>query len=105
VHVCVGPAPAGRPVTGGAFRRYDDDTAELKRIWTDSGHRRRGYATGAAGRARSRDRQARLSPGLAGHRSPEAEALYESVGRKAADDSDLVARGITYLRPFQKQVP
>jgi predicted GNAT family acetyltransferase len=45
VHVCVGPAPAGRPVTGGAFRRYDDDTAELKRIWTDSGHRRRGYAT------------------------------------------------------------
>ena len=26
----------GVPVTGGAFRRFDDDTAELKRIWTDS---------------------------------------------------------------------
>ncbi|HTY26900.1 MAG TPA: GNAT family N-acetyltransferase, partial [Mycobacterium sp.] len=33
-----------RPVTGGAFRRFDADTAELKRIWTDSNHRRRGYA-------------------------------------------------------------
>ena len=30
--------------TGGAFRRFDDATAELKRIWTDSRHRRRGRA-------------------------------------------------------------
>src|SRR5579875_517550 len=35
----------GVPVTGGAFRRYDADTAELKRIWTDRAHRRRGYAS------------------------------------------------------------
>ena len=34
----------GHPVTGGAFRRFDDTTAELKRIWTDSRHRRRGHA-------------------------------------------------------------
>ena len=34
------------PVTGGAFRRFDDETAELKRIWTDSGHRRRGLRAG-----------------------------------------------------------
>src|ERR1700751_4884834 len=34
----------GVPVTGGAFRRFDADTAELKRIWTDRAHRRRGYA-------------------------------------------------------------
>ena len=33
----------GVPVTGGAFRRFDDRTAELKRIWTDSAHRRRGH--------------------------------------------------------------
>ncbi|GAB4976391.1 hypothetical protein MAHJHV57_50180 [Mycobacterium avium subsp. hominissuis] len=26
----------GVPVTGGAFRRYDAETAELKRIWTDA---------------------------------------------------------------------
>ena len=30
----------GRPVTGGAFQRFDDETAELKRIWTASGYRR-----------------------------------------------------------------
>ena len=34
----------GVPVTGGAFRRFDADTVEFKRIWTDSGCRRRGYA-------------------------------------------------------------
>ena len=33
-----------QPVTGGAFRRFDDETAELKRIWTDSRYRRQGYA-------------------------------------------------------------
>src|ERR1700745_588316 len=32
------------PVTGGAFRRLDADTADLKRIWTDRAHRRCGYA-------------------------------------------------------------
>ncbi|MFC7511934.1 GNAT family N-acetyltransferase [Streptomyces thermocarboxydus] len=31
----------GEPVAGGAFRRYDPHTAELKRIWTHSAHRRR----------------------------------------------------------------
>src|SRR5262249_20754017 len=34
----------GVPVTGGAFKRFDTETAELKRIWTDRAHRRRGYA-------------------------------------------------------------
>ena len=38
------PPPHGQPVTGGAFRRFDDATAELKRIWTDSRHRRLGHA-------------------------------------------------------------
>src|SRR6202020_3332970 len=34
----------GIPVTGGAFARFDVETAELKRIWTDRAHRRRGFA-------------------------------------------------------------
>src|SRR5689334_4656936 len=33
----------GQPVTGGAFQRFDADTAELKRIWTDSRFRQRGF--------------------------------------------------------------
>jgi GNAT superfamily N-acetyltransferase len=32
------------PVTGGAFCRFDADTAELKRIWTGRRYRRRGHA-------------------------------------------------------------
>lgn len=32
---------AGEAIAGGAFMRHDDQTAELKRIWTHSQHRRR----------------------------------------------------------------
>ncbi|KOV79239.1 GNAT family N-acetyltransferase [Nocardia sp. NRRL S-836] len=35
---------AGEAVAGGAFKRFDDETAELKRIWTHERHRRRGLA-------------------------------------------------------------
>ncbi|KOX28037.1 acetyltransferase [Saccharothrix sp. NRRL B-16348] len=34
----------GEAVAGGAFMRHDEHTAELKRIWTHSRHRRRGFA-------------------------------------------------------------
>lgn len=95
-----------RPVTGGAFRRYDELTAELKRIWTNSAHRRRGYATAllAALEAEIVEHGYRRIWLATGHRQPEAEALYESVGYSRADDSKLAARGITYLRPFEKKL-
>lgn len=71
-----------RAVTGGAFRRFDAETAELKRIWTDSGHRQRGYAKAllaeleAAIAARGYHRIYLTT----GDRQPEAEALYSSTG-------------------------
>ncbi|MED7954407.1 MULTISPECIES: GNAT family N-acetyltransferase [unclassified Streptomyces] len=34
----------GEPVAGGAYKRYDERTAEVKRMWTHSAHRRRGLA-------------------------------------------------------------
>lgn len=34
----------GRAVAGGAFKRYDAETAELKRMWTDASLRRQGLA-------------------------------------------------------------
>jgi GNAT superfamily N-acetyltransferase len=71
-----------RPVTGGAFRRFDDSTAELKRIWTDSRHRRQGYA-----RALLVELEAEITARgytavylTTGDRQPEAEALYLSTG-------------------------
>lgn len=34
----------GVTIAGGAIRRYDERTAEVKRVWTSSAHRRRGLA-------------------------------------------------------------
>jgi ribosomal protein S18 acetylase RimI-like enzyme len=72
----------GRPVTGGAFCRYDADTAELKRIWTDREHRRRGYARAllAELEAEIARRGYRKIYLMTGNRQPEAEELYESLG-------------------------
>ena len=72
----------GQSVTGGAFRRFDAHTAELKRIWTDSRHRRRGHA-----RALLADLERRITARgyrriylTTGDRQPEAEALYRAAG-------------------------
>jgi GNAT superfamily N-acetyltransferase len=72
----------GVPVTGGAFLRFDGDTVEFKRIWTDSGYRRRGYAKALLaeleGTAATRGyRRVYL---ITGDRQPEAEALYRTTG-------------------------
>ncbi|OBH32036.1 GNAT family acetyltransferase [Mycobacterium sp. E342] len=72
----------GVPVTGGAFRRYDAETAELKRIWTDRTQRRRGYARAllAALEAEAAARGYRRLYLITGNRQPEAEALYDATG-------------------------
>ncbi|MGE2733560.1 GNAT family N-acetyltransferase [Mycolicibacterium vaccae] len=72
----------GQPVTGGAFRRFDDSTAELKRIWTDARYRRRGCARALVTRLEADIAQAgyRRVYLTTGDRQPEAVALYESLG-------------------------
>ena len=96
----------GVPVTGGAFRRYDENTAELKRIWTASGQRRRGYASALLTEleAQIAHRGYRRIWLATGHRQPEAEELYLSLGYRRADVRELIAGGITYLRPFEKSL-
>jgi len=75
------------PVTGGAFRRYDADTVEFKRIWTDSGHRRRGYARAllAELEATAATRGYRRVYLITGDRQPEAEAMYRTTGYTEID--------------------
>jgi ribosomal protein S18 acetylase RimI-like enzyme len=76
----------GLAVTGGAFRRFGivegDETAELKRIWTDRRYRRRGY--GRILLAELESRIAKLGYRrvylTTGDRQPEAEALYTAAG-------------------------
>ena len=77
----------GVPVTGGAFRRFDADTAELKRIWTDSRHRRRGHARALLAVLEA-DIAARGYSRVyltTGDRQPEAEALYLATGYRRLD--------------------
>ncbi|MFM9032855.1 MAG: GNAT family N-acetyltransferase [Mycobacterium sp.] len=96
----------GRPVTGGAFRRFglvdSDPTAELKRIWTDSRYRRRGYGRILLAELESRIaalgyRRVYLTTG---DRQPEAEALYTAAGyRRLAEPR---AGGEAYPLAFEK---
>ncbi len=76
-----------QPVTGGAFCRFDDDTAELKRIWTDSRHRRQGHAAALLAALESEiiGRGYRRIYLTTGNRQPEAEALYDSSGYSRLD--------------------
>ena len=86
------------PVTGGAFRRYDAHTAELKRIWTDGAHRRRGYARAllTALEAETLARGYRRLYLITGNRQPEAEAL--SVAQR--DMSGYRRRPLPSWGPF-----
>ena len=93
----------GQPVTGGAFRRFDAETAELKRIWTDSRYRRRGYAKALLAELESEiaARGYHRVYLTTGDRQPEAEELYLSSGYLRLDEP-LPAEGEVYPVAFQK---
>ncbi|MBO0681395.1 GNAT family N-acetyltransferase [Mycolicibacterium sp. S2-37] len=99
----------GQPVTGGAFRRFGDveglETAELKRIWTDSGNRRKGYARAllAVLEAEAAARGYRRVCLTTGDRQPEAEALYLAAGYHRLDQP-LPADGEVYPVAFAKRL-
>src|SRR3954447_21304069 len=92
-----------QPVTGGAFCRFDDATAELKRIWTDSRHRRQGHAKALLVEleAEIAARGYRNVYLTTGDRQPEAEALYLWTGYTQLAEP-LPAEGEVYPLAFQK---
>lgn len=93
----------GVPVTGGAFRRFDAETAELKRIWTDSRHRRRGYARALLAEL-EKEIAARGYTRIyltTGDKQPEAEELYLTTGYRRLDEP-LPAEGEVYPIAFLK---
>jgi GNAT superfamily N-acetyltransferase len=92
-----------QPVTGGAFRRFDDATAELKRIWTHSRYRRQGHAKALLVELEAEIvalgyRRVYLPTG---DRQPEAEALYLSTGYIRLAEP-LPAEGEVYPLAFEK---
>jgi GNAT superfamily N-acetyltransferase len=85
----------GVPVAGGAFRRWDSSTAELKRVWTASTHRRRGYGKLVVVELERTALQGGYTRAYltTGWRQPEAVALYLAMGYNAALRSVAAARG------------
>ncbi|MGI8848527.1 MAG: GNAT family N-acetyltransferase [Candidatus Dormibacteria bacterium] len=72
----------GRTAAGGGFRRLDQRTAEIKRMWTDPDQRRRGHGRRVLASledeaSRQGFARLRLETGTA---QPEAIALYASAG-------------------------
>ena len=94
----------GVPVTGGAFRRHDAQTAELRRIWTDRDHRGRGYAREllAALEAETAARGYRRLYLVTGSRQPEAEALYDATGYTRISTEGLPSWGSAHPIAFEK---
>jgi GNAT superfamily N-acetyltransferase len=80
-------------VAGGAFRRYDEETSELKRIWTSPRHRRQGLARRivAALEDESRRRGYTTVYLTTGPLQPEAQRLYAEIGYTPLFDPSLSA--------------
>ena len=95
----------GVPVAGGAFRRYDDTTAELKRIWTASAYRGRGFGKQVVAELEriAALRGYRRIYLTTGWRQPEAVALYLSTGYTALYDRSLPAEDVG-PHAFEKQL-
>jgi GNAT superfamily N-acetyltransferase len=95
----------GIALAGGAFRRYDETTAELKRIWTASSHRKRGYGRLVVAELErvAAQRGYRRVYLTTGPRQPEAVALYLSAGYRPLYDQSLPAEEVG-VHPFEKDL-
>lgn len=93
----------GRPVAGGAYMSHDDETVEIKRVWTDPDWRRQGLSRivmAALERSAVQHGYSRAYL-TTGFRQPEACALYLSLGYQPKFDprADL---SLYRSLPFEK---
>jgi GNAT superfamily N-acetyltransferase len=95
----------GHAIAGGAFMRFDDATAEFKRIWTHPDHRRRGLSRRVLVELENeaaRRGYARVFL-TTGPRQPEAQSLYRATGYTVLP---LVAlEDGLQVHPFEKALP
>jgi GNAT superfamily N-acetyltransferase len=94
-----------RPIAGGAFMRYDETTAEFKRVWTDAEHRRQGLARLVLVELEARAIQQGYSKVYltTGFRQPEARHLYLTSGYTPLFDLEADPESIGVL-PFEKSL-
>ncbi|PZP40969.1 MAG: N-acetyltransferase [Azospirillum brasilense] len=95
----------GLVVAGGAFMSHDDETAEIKRVWTHSGLRRQGLARRimAALEARAAALGYTRAYLTTGFRQPEAVALYLVLGFRPLFDVNADPALYRSL-PFEKHI-
>ena len=95
----------GATIGGGGFMSHDDDTAELKRIWTLPSQRRQGLARCVV--SALEERAAALGYTRAylttGARQPEAVALYLALGYRPLFDLSADPALFRSL-PFEKRI-
>lgn len=95
----------GETIGGGAFKLYDEHTAELKRVWTRRDLRRQGLARKVIVRLE----ELALAQGYSriflttGFRQPEAAGLYLNNGYSALFDTNLPHALYRHL-PFVKHI-
>lgn len=89
----------GVSVAGGALRRHGEGTAEFKRIWTHSGHRRRGLARLVLAKleAKALDLGYNRVYLTTGPRQPEARGLYLNTGYEPHFDVDAAPATLPFL--------
>lgn len=95
----------GATIGGGAFMRFDDRTAEFKRIWTDTALRRQGLARKIvlALEENAADQGYTRVYLTTGFRQPEAVALYLGLGYRPLFDPNLDPELYLAL-PFEKHI-
>ncbi len=95
----------GETIGGGAFKRYDEHTAELKRIWTHADLRQQGLARKVVvelERQAARQGYTRIYL-TTGFRQPEAKELYLRSGYTALFDVNAAPETYRHL-PFEKDI-
>ncbi|KUM27259.1 acetyltransferase [Mesorhizobium loti] len=95
----------GAAIAGGAFKRYDEQTAELKRVWTHIDLRRQGLARKVLAElelqaARQGYNRLYLTTGF---RQPEAAGLYLNNGYTALFDTSVDPE-VHGTLPFEKDI-
>ena len=95
----------GETIAGGAFKRYDDETAEFKRIWTRRALRRQGLAKKllVVLEAQARSQGYGRIYLTTGFRQPEAKHLYLTNGYTALFDLNGDPEAIHHLA-FEKRL-
>jgi GNAT superfamily N-acetyltransferase len=95
----------GVPIAGGAFKRFDEHTSELKRIWTATTHRRQGLARLVVAELEHESRRRGYDRVFltTGPRQPEAKELYLRTGYTPLFDPALPPEEIV-IHAFAKSL-